>query len=72
MKPLALILLLCLCGCEPQPVAERRAVEMGWLPDKCFVVEVDGCQYVVYHDFYAGGITHKGNCTNPIHKDSHR
>lgn len=26
------------------------------------VVEIEGCEYVVYDGFEAGGITHKGNC----------
>jgi hypothetical protein len=74
MKPLALILLLCLCGCGEPPTDDKRAHELTRLTDACFVVEIDGCQYVIYHDtqYISGGITHKGNCTNPIHKDSRR
>jgi len=37
------------------------------------VVVIDSCQYVVFsrhegvHNAHSSGITHKGNCNNPIH-----
>jgi hypothetical protein len=33
------------------------------------VTTVNGCEYVVLKDYYAGGITHSGNCSNPIHRN---
>ena len=30
-------------------------------------VTIDSCQYIIFIGFYKGGITHKGNCNNPIH-----
>ncbi len=53
-------------------------VEQGREEDKLITaIEYDGCEYLIYHGAghrgsrYAGwatGMTHKGNCNNPIHK----
>ena len=29
---------------------------------------IEGCQYIVTKNSYGNGLTHKGNCNNPIHK----
>ncbi len=52
--------------------------EQGREEDKLITaIEYDGCEYLIYHGAghqgsrYAGwatGMTHKGNCNNPIHK----
>ena len=50
--------------------SERRAVMDSLRRDhfKLDVLKVEGCEYLVY----AGrGLTHKGNCNNPIHKTMH-
>lgn len=31
------------------------------------VVEIDGCQYVLWHNSYGSDMEHHGNCKNPIH-----
>jgi hypothetical protein len=32
-----------------------------------YQVQFDGCEYIVFRSYPYGGITHKGNCSNPIH-----
>ena len=29
---------------------------------------IEGCEYIVTTNVYGNGLTHKGNCKNPIHK----
>jgi hypothetical protein len=29
---------------------------------------IDGCEYIVTRNGQGNGLTHKGNCNNPIHK----
>jgi hypothetical protein len=31
------------------------------------VVVIDGCEYLRFPLYYHDGLTHKGNCKNPIH-----
>ena len=31
------------------------------------IIEVDGCEYILYVGHKKGGITHKENCNNPEH-----
>lgn len=68
MKPLLYAALFMLVGCDTQikrnvivPEADRDLSEY----------QIDGCTYIgqlrgLHSDF----ITHKGNCSNPIHKDT--
>jgi hypothetical protein len=35
--------------------------------DSIETVQIDGCNYVVYKGYKQGGLTHAGNCPNPIH-----
>lgn len=77
MKKTILILLFAVSvvGCGDQEEQNKRidppSTEVG---HKYEIVEIGSCQYVVYHDFGEGthrsygGITHKGNCNNPIHE----
>lgn len=63
---LALSLVL-LIGCEPrQDELDAIAKTVG----RSHVVEVnyDDCQYIYIRNFPQGGLSHKGNCPNPIHK----
>lgn len=34
----------------------------------CNGITIDGCEYLVFHYYHNFGITHKGNCTNTIHR----
>jgi hypothetical protein len=29
---------------------------------------IEGCEYIVTKNSYGNGLTHKGNCKNPIHQ----
>lgn len=51
-------------GCKPVPNS-GNAKFMGWVPSvgACVEFNYEGCQYLRL----AGGISHKGNCTNTIH-----
>ena len=35
------------------------------------IMKLDKCEYIVFHDkdYHQTAIAHKGNCSNPIHKD---
>lgn len=38
----------------------------------CTVVEIDGCEYIEFQTSLGyHGLTHKGNCKNPIHYKPH-
>lgn len=41
------------------------------LKNKCQIVEIDGCEYILYSETQGysgyGFLSHKGNCKNPIH-----
>ena len=56
--------LLCLVGCS-EPTPDYPTLEGDW---RFEVVRVRGCEYVVYHSGYRGGLTHAGDCANPAHK----
>lgn len=52
---LTLALLLCSCN---------RKIKGDDVFNTFSVIELDGCEYVVYSGYKKGGITHKGNCKN--------
>jgi len=33
-------------------------------------LKIDSCEYIVSNIIYGSNITHKGNCSNPIHKNN--
>jgi hypothetical protein len=68
------LVLLCLVGCEnPQEQFAREKKE--WIEKtkrNAEIVVIDGCEYFLIFDIRSAdtlpiGITHKGNCSNPIH-----
>ncbi len=62
MKSILIILgLMLLVGCYPDR-QELEAAQLAHLKTGIKIIEIDSCEYVVYHVHYAGGITHKGNC----------
>ena len=64
MKKLILLLTVCLLmGCQIRAVKDPPAI----LAEKLYTFEYEGCEYVVYENGFSGGVTHKGNCSNPIH-----
>jgi hypothetical protein len=32
------------------------------------IIEIEGCEYLIFYYYRGRSITHKGNCYNPIHK----
>ena len=60
-----LISLLVLFGCSTKEsvTPKNNDSEAGCVT----VVTIDGCQYLQYCQYMSKGITHKGNCNNPIH-----
>ena len=62
----ALTLSLLCAGCKGSKTAE----EVAKAPD---ITVIDGCEYITdqnrssSYDSYSFAITHKGNCSNPIH-----
>lgn len=62
MKYLILLLsVLLLIGCEGNHEGTKKR------NSKLFIETVDKCEYVIYIGYGHGGITHKGDCSNPIH-----
>ena len=47
---------------------EARYPVKKYLPGSIYVFEVDSCEYIIYNGSREGGIIHKENCKNPIHK----
>jgi hypothetical protein len=77
MKQLVTILAasLLLLSCEPFPNETKHIEQKHYKLDlpytDCTITEytIDGCQYIghIGGDSRSNYITHKGNCTNPIH-----
>jgi hypothetical protein len=42
----------------------RARVINGRADDQYHIIEIEGCEYVVWREYQKGGITHKGNCKN--------
>ncbi len=61
---LLLLLALALCGCENRNASPP--VEIGHLHGWNSIKQttIEGCQYLIYDR----SLTHKGNCTNSIHR----
>lgn len=59
------------CSTDTRPVADEVIPETVIPNDSNFekfrVMRIDGCQYIHYTSFKRAGLTHKGNCNNPIH-----
>ncbi len=67
MKSYLLFLLLLLsfsCVDEPERRDVRKEQYKETVKARLVEVEYDGCQYLVYKGYEAGGMVHKGNCTN--------
>lgn len=74
MKTLsAIALVLVLVGCakiEDDPKIDEKVMRVVYFDPArggVYVIEVDGCEYVLYRN-QGAGITHKANCKNPEHR----
>jgi len=59
-----LLVAFLIVGCVEQTDQEVKTVKIQSGYDELSVVEIDGCEYIMYDGYKAGGLTHKGNCKN--------
>lgn len=59
---------MALCGCGPSRVemlSNPENYNAAYLKALGIqVIEVDSCEYLVYHGYVESSMTHKGNCKN--------
>jgi hypothetical protein len=69
-----LLLALFVVSCKKEVPAERHITPLykpvNSLGATLWVTVIDSCEYIVVNNI-TGGLTHKGNCSNPIHYKSH-
>ncbi len=67
MKLLSILLIaFFLLSCERSGnVSDFTTIGKAGMMGPIFELSVDGCQYILIG---SGGYTHKGTCSNPIHK----
>lgn len=70
MKHFIIIIFLALgvmgCDYKSSDKASEQTVESDF-NGSISIITVDSCQYVFVKKGYGGGLSHKGNCNNPIH-----
>ena len=60
-----------LVSCDtPETIKQKALSQVEWIKRKSQVIVIDDCQYIYYGHFQHAGLTHKGNCDNPHHKDN--
>lgn len=64
-----------LCGCSEQGfLTTTHEVNYDKMSKNMKTIEIEGCEYIVYScsSGYSGFgfMSHKGNCKNPIHRNS--
>lgn len=72
MKPILLLIALLVGGCgnsvdDPKLDETQLRVVYDNAFERLGVIEVDGCEYLLYARSYGCSITHKANCTNKEH-----
>lgn len=72
---LFLIVIVVAVACSDSPPPTPKPAPMYPVPsvytehaDSLATMEYDGCEYFIMYGLKKFGITHKGNCSNPIHK----
>lgn len=78
-KLILLVSFLLIAGCNAGPAAEQPATSNQWWGAKFTVQEgesknwedhvviIDKCEYLFYGQGHDEKLTHKGNCSNPVH-----
>ena len=71
------ILILALIGlvsCTEEETVEVKKETINSTIDAYAVkiVTIDSCQYLWVPKYKGAGLSHKGNCNNPIHKENER
>lgn len=71
MKPTYLLLaalVLSGCGDSYAPSRVRDANGVMIIPsNRVSTVRIEGCEYIQWYYDGSAGMSHKGNCSNPIH-----
>jgi hypothetical protein len=66
---LATLLIGMVSGCEEPTVQKKTTPVVIKFGDKPLdIVTIEGCEYLISYYDRSRSITHKGNCSNPIHK----
>ena len=70
---IAIVFIFSSCTSDyPDKHVEQKHYDLDLPNTKCEITEytIDGCQYLGYlgGDSRSNYLTHKGNCTNPIHQ----
>ena len=66
---LSAIALIVLASCEePTIVSKPTPHKIGIYGEEVEVVKIEGCEYFTIQYDRSMSMCHKGNCTNPIHK----
>lgn len=72
MKYLILLIMLVVIGCESDTGSTHHDVHQNDIKFRYGIVKLDECEYIQSWKPGAGersrSLTHKGNCSNPIHK----
>jgi hypothetical protein len=62
------ILLVVMGSCENPPISSKDAIDIPLVErGKVITVTIEECEYLSWRYDRSLGITHKGNCHNPIH-----
>jgi hypothetical protein len=59
-----LLVVFLMVGCVEQTDQKVKTTKIQSGINQLSIVEIDGCEYIVYDSYKAGGLTHKGNCKN--------
>lgn len=57
---------LALVSCNKSMVGVGNVEKSVPVGSGLYIETIDGCEYIV--NYWRGGITHKANCENPIHR----
>jgi uncharacterized secreted protein with C-terminal beta-propeller domain len=61
------LLALAISGCSTQPPEVTETKLAGY---NRYLVVIDGCQYIVVGNGQSQMMSHRGNCSNPIHPEN--
>lgn len=63
------VMVTLLCSCDDQNTVSTKETEVdfGYMSN-LEIVKIEGCEYFYGDWSNATVLTHKGNCSNPIHK----
>jgi len=70
------MLIICLlAGCSDSPGYSRfsatktnEVVDVDFENNYFHVIKINGCEYFYFNNTYGDSLSHKGDCSNPIHR----